>query len=101
MKMHKSRIHQENGALVRLEKTSSGGMTRASRDALASRCLDAALALTESAARHDFRGPDPFDGLWWHGPACWSAGVVAGKPSCSCMPDRRSMSAGSIAAATR
>jgi hypothetical protein len=34
-------------------------MTLMSRDALASRCLDAALALTESAARRDFRGPDP------------------------------------------
>ena len=37
----------------------NGGDEGVSRDTLASRCLDAALALTESAARRDFRGPDP------------------------------------------
>jgi hypothetical protein len=50
-------------------------MTLASGDALASRCLDAALALTESAARHDFRGPDPFDALWWR----WPEVMVGGR----------------------
>lgn len=50
-------------------------MTRVSRDALASRCLDAALALTESAACSDFRGPDPFDGLWWR----WPGVLVGGR----------------------
>jgi hypothetical protein len=50
-------------------------MTRESREALASRCIDAALALTESAARIDFRGPDPFDGLWWR----WPAVLVSGR----------------------
>jgi hypothetical protein len=50
-------------------------MTPVSRDALASRCLDAALSLTESAARHDFRGPDPFDALWWR----WPEVMVGGR----------------------
>jgi hypothetical protein len=50
-------------------------MTPVSRDALVSRCLDAALALTESAARRDFRGPDPFDGLWWR----WPGVLVGGR----------------------
>jgi hypothetical protein len=50
-------------------------MTLVSRDALASRCLGAALALTESAARRDFRGPDPFDGLWTR----WPQVMVAGR----------------------
>ena len=44
-------------------------------DPLASRCIDAALVLSESAARADFRGPDPFDGLWWH----WPKAVVGGR----------------------
>jgi hypothetical protein len=44
-------------------------------DALARRCVDAALALSESAARCDFRGPDPFDGLWWH----WPRALVGGR----------------------
>jgi hypothetical protein len=44
-------------------------------DVLADRCLDAALALSESAARADFRGPDPFDGLWWH----WPRALVGGR----------------------
>jgi hypothetical protein len=42
---------------------------------LASRCIDAAVALTESAARSDFRGPDPFDALW----AKWPTVLVAGR----------------------
>jgi hypothetical protein len=46
-----------------------------SREALASRCLDAALALTESAASSGFRGPDPFDGLWWR----WPGMLVGGR----------------------
>jgi hypothetical protein len=37
-------------------------------DDLASRCIDAAVALTESAARAGFRGSDPFDALWWPWP---------------------------------
>ena len=44
-------------------------------DALSSRCLAAALALSESAAGTDFRGPDPFDGLWWH----WPRAMVGGR----------------------
>ena len=47
----------------------------AEHDALADRCLDAALALSESAARAGFRGPDPFDGLWWH----WPRALVGGR----------------------
>ncbi len=35
----------------------------------------AALALTESAARRHWHGPDPFDGLWWS----WPAPLVSGK----------------------
>jgi hypothetical protein len=50
-------------------------MTPVSSDSLASRCLDAALALTESAARRDFRGPDPFDALWTR----WPQVLVAGR----------------------
>jgi hypothetical protein len=42
---------------------------------LASRCIDAAVALTESAARHGFRGPDPFDGLWFP----WPEALVGGR----------------------
>lgn len=37
--------------------------------------MGAALALTESAARTDFHGPDPFDGLWWH----WPRALVGGR----------------------
>lgn len=44
-------------------------------DALASRCIAAALALSDAAARADFRGPDPFDGLWWH----WPRPLVGGR----------------------
>ena len=47
----------------------------AEHDALAERCLDTALALSESAARAGFRGPDPFDGLWWH----WPRALVGGR----------------------
>ena len=47
----------------------------AAHDVLANRCLDAALALSEAAARSDFRGPDPFDGLWWH----WPRALVGGR----------------------
>ena len=44
-------------------------------DALARRCVDAALTLSASAARTDFRGPDPFDGLWWR----WPRALVGGR----------------------
>jgi hypothetical protein len=44
-------------------------------DDLAARCIDAALVLTESAARADFRGPDPFDALVWR----WPAVLVGGR----------------------
>jgi hypothetical protein len=37
-------------------------------DDLAARCIDAALVLVESAARAEFRGPDPFDVLFWRWP---------------------------------
>jgi len=43
-------------------------------DDLAARCIDAALALTEQAARDDFRGPDPFDALWSRWPAVLAGG---------------------------
>jgi hypothetical protein len=49
-------------------------MTLGPRDAVASRCIDAALALTEAAARAEFRGPDPFDALWWPWPAALAGG---------------------------
>jgi hypothetical protein len=49
-------------------------MTPGPRDALASRCIAAALMLTESAGRVGFRGPDPFDALWWR----WPAAMVGG-----------------------
>ena len=42
---------------------------------LADRCLGAALALSESAARAGFYGSDPFDGLWWH----WPRALVGGR----------------------
>jgi hypothetical protein len=44
-------------------------------DDLASRCTAAALALTEQAARSDFRGPDPFDALWFP----WPSVLVGGR----------------------
>jgi hypothetical protein len=44
-------------------------------DDLASRCIAAALALTEQAARSDFRGPDPFDALWFP----WPSVLVGGR----------------------
>jgi hypothetical protein len=44
-------------------------------DDLASRCIAAALALTEQAARSDFRGPDPFDALYWR----WPRVLVGGR----------------------
>jgi hypothetical protein len=44
-------------------------------DRLTGRCLDAALVLSASAARADFRGADPFDGLWWG----WPRAVVGGR----------------------
>jgi hypothetical protein len=50
-------------------------MTPGPCDALASRCIAGALALTESAARQGFRGPDPFDALW----ARWPAVMVGGR----------------------
>jgi hypothetical protein len=50
-------------------------MTLGPRDALASRCIAAALALTEAAERTGFRGPDPFDALWWR----WPAVLVGGR----------------------
>ena len=43
-------------------------------DDLAARCIDAALALTEQAARDDFCGPDPFDALWSRWPAVLAGG---------------------------
>ena len=37
--------------------------------------IDAALGLTERAAAVDWRGPDPYDGLWWG----WPQILVAGR----------------------
>jgi hypothetical protein len=34
-----------------------------------------ALALTQQAAAAQWRGPDPYDGLWWH----WPTAIVAGR----------------------
>jgi hypothetical protein len=45
------------------------------RGAVADRCVAAAVALTEQAARNDFRGADPFDALWWP----WPAPLVRGR----------------------
>ena len=42
---------------------------------LADQATRAALRLTSAAGRSGWRGPDPFDGLWWH----WPRPVVAGK----------------------
>jgi len=39
------------------------------------RLADAALDLAESAAARDFRGPDPYDGLWWS----WPRPLVGGR----------------------
>jgi hypothetical protein len=50
-------------------------MTQGPRDAIASRCIAAAVALTEGAARAGFRGPDPFDALWWR----WPSALVGGR----------------------
>jgi hypothetical protein len=44
-------------------------------DDLARRCIAAAVALTEQAARSDFAGPDPFDALW----SRWPAPLVGGR----------------------
>ena len=64
-------------------------------DPLASRCIDAALVLSESAARADFRGPDPFDGLWWH----WPKAVVGGRRRRQAVVQAARASAGRRAAA--
>src|SRR5919201_3416166 len=50
-------------------------MTQAPREAIASRCVAAAIALTEEAARAGFRGPDPFDALY----ARWPSALVGGR----------------------
>ena len=55
-------------------RVSSPAMTPAPGDAIASRCIASALALTERAARSEFRGPDPFDALWWPWPAALTRG---------------------------
>jgi hypothetical protein len=44
-------------------------------DDLATRCLEAAEALLASAADADFRGPDPFDALWFP----WPRALVGGR----------------------
>jgi hypothetical protein len=44
-------------------------------DDLATRCLEAAEALLASAAAADFRGPDPFDALWFP----WPSVLVGGR----------------------
>jgi hypothetical protein len=44
-------------------------------DDLATRCLEAAEALLASAADADFRGPDPFDALWFP----WPSVLVGGR----------------------
>jgi hypothetical protein len=50
-------------------------VTPVPRDALASRCIEAAVGLLASAARSGFRGPDPFDALWWRWPDALTGGV--------------------------
>lgn len=40
-----------------------------------SQIITAALRLTEQAAADDWRGPDPYDGLWWH----WPRPLVGGR----------------------
>jgi hypothetical protein len=49
--------------------------SRVASDDLATRCIDAAVGLTEAAARSGFRGPDPFDALWWP----WPRVLVGGR----------------------
>jgi hypothetical protein len=41
----------------------------------ADQLTDAAIGLTERAAEVDWRGPDAYDGLWWH----WPAPLVGGR----------------------
>jgi hypothetical protein len=41
----------------------------------AERQIAGAMALAEAAAAADFRGPDPYDGLWWH----WPPVLVGGR----------------------
>jgi hypothetical protein len=50
-------------------------LTDASSNTVASRCVAAAVALTDAAARADFRGADPFDALWWR----WPSALVRGR----------------------
>jgi hypothetical protein len=49
-------------------------MTPAPGDAIATRCIASALALMHVAAHSEFRGPDPFDALWWPWPAALTRG---------------------------
>jgi hypothetical protein len=44
-------------------------------DPFSGRLVAAALDLTGSAAAVDFRGPDPYDGLWWH----WPRPLIGGR----------------------
>lgn len=41
-----------------------------------SRLIDASMNLTERAAEVDWRGPDAYDGLWWHWPAPFVGGPL-------------------------
>jgi hypothetical protein len=52
-----------------------GTTTGPSQHALPEALVGAALRLAQSAARTDFRGPDPYDGLLWH----WRRPFVAGR----------------------
>jgi hypothetical protein len=49
-------------------------MTTGPAEAVASQCIHAALALLEGAAGSGFRGPDPFDALWWPWPGVLTGG---------------------------
>lgn len=42
--------------------------------ALAERSIATAWAIARRAAASDFRGPDPYDGLWWHWPRALTGG---------------------------
>jgi hypothetical protein len=48
---------------------------RASAEELSERAAQVASTLVTGAAASGWRGPDPFDGLWWH----WPSFMVSGK----------------------
>ena len=71
-------------------ETDGQGQAFATRSEIAART---ALRLTEAAAATSWRGPDPFDGLWFGWPGrCVRAASDAARRSCRRMSARRSTS---------